>query len=554
MLQLQMLQVASTIGAVPPNIVFVLTDDEDTMLGGDSALAMPGGLPALSRRGATAANWFVSTPVCAVSRAEILTGRFYHNLKDTPQHGDPWDRRGNTFGPCFAARPGGGCGGRSSAPGRNMHLNFTHLSPGPTVFQHLASAGYTVGVFGKYLNRIPMRTDGTPQIPTGVSEWFVSPGDEANKATELDSSGEYYPEFYYHNNGTWNNTAREYETNFLGNRSVAWMRKAAASAAPFFMYLAPHSPHGMALPAPRYASLTINATSPRTPSWNYSAPDHHWLISQQKPLAVGEAKTLDTHFQKRWRCLRATDDLLAELDAELERLNLWGSTYLFFTSDHGYHFGELRLGGGKWNVYDHDVRVPMRIVGPSIVAGSMLGLVGSHVDLAPTWLALAGISATPEEMDGRSLASALQQRAPEETVKTEETGKGSDDVLPFLPVGSAYLEYHGLGPTGASSAPWFRQQDALNNTYRALRVIDRRQGGLGNVLFSEFGTFDFTTINSREFFEMDSDPWQMHNVYSSLSNQEQMEWAQRVASLYTCSGASCRMAQKSLLILKKTTT
>jgi hypothetical protein len=52
-----------------------------------------------------------------------------------------------------------------------------------------------------------------------------------------------------------------------------------------------------------------------------------------------------------------------------------------------------------------------------------------------------------------------------------------------LPVGGAYVEYHGIGPTGASSAPWFRQQDALNNTYRALRVIDRRQGGLGNVLY-----------------------------------------------------------------------
>ena len=25
---------------------------------------------------------------------------------------------------------------------------------------------------------------------------------------------------------------------------------------------------------------------------------------------------------------------------------------------HGYHFGELRLGAGKWNVYDTDVRVP----------------------------------------------------------------------------------------------------------------------------------------------------------------------------------------------------
>lgn len=36
-----------------PNIVLVLTDDEDTVLGGDSASAMPSGLPALANRGAT---------------------------------------------------------------------------------------------------------------------------------------------------------------------------------------------------------------------------------------------------------------------------------------------------------------------------------------------------------------------------------------------------------------------------------------------------------------------------------------------------------------------
>lgn len=39
------------------------------------------------------------------------------------------------------------------------------------------------------------------------------------------------------------------------------------------------------------------------------------------------------------------------------------------------HFGELRLGGGKWNVYDTDIRVPMRVVGPGVAAGSSLGLV-----------------------------------------------------------------------------------------------------------------------------------------------------------------------------------
>ena len=81
----------------------VLTDDEDTVLGGDGHGAMPRGLPALTARGALATNWFVHTPVCACSRSEILTGRFFHNLLDDFDPEDPWDRHGNSNGPCARA-------------------------------------------------------------------------------------------------------------------------------------------------------------------------------------------------------------------------------------------------------------------------------------------------------------------------------------------------------------------------------------------------------------------------------------------------------------------
>jgi N-acetylglucosamine-6-sulfatase len=314
-----------TAAPAKPNIVFVLTDDEDTVLGGDGPGAMPAGLPALTARGAILENWFVHTPVCACSRSEILTGKFFHNLVDrSTDPEDPWDRQGNSHGPCFPDRPAGrGCGPPSSAPGRNMHLNFSLLSPGPTFALHLGRAGYRVGIFGKYLNRNPVHPSGQPQIPTGVSAWFVAPGDEANKSSALDRSGEYFPSFYYDSTtttGVWENSELEYETAFLGNRSLSWIREAVAARAPFFLYLAPHSPHGMSLPAPWYKQLPVNETAPITPSYNFSGTDHHWLISQQKPLTALEAKSLDRQFQDRWRCLRATDDLLTALTRELRSL------------------------------------------------------------------------------------------------------------------------------------------------------------------------------------------------------------------------------------------
>jgi hypothetical protein len=86
----------------------------------------------------------------------------------------------------------------------------------------------------------------------------------------------------------------------------------------------------------------------------------------------------------------------------VEAVNATKHTYFIMTSDHGFHFHELRLGVGKWNVYDTDVRVPMVMAGPGITAGSVNAVVANHPDLAPTWLAMAGGLPHPE-MDGRSI-------------------------------------------------------------------------------------------------------------------------------------------------------
>ena len=188
---------------------------------------------------------------------------------------------------------------------------------------------------GKYLNRLPMQPNGQPQIPTGIDTWFVSPGDESNKSTAMDKSGEYFPSFYFDGNGTWTNTGLEYETAFLGSRSLAWIRESVQMQAPWFLYVAPHAPHGMSLPAPWYADLPVQRNAPRSPSWNFSAADHHWLIEQQPPLTDKEADRLDDTFKKRWRCLRAVDDMISALVREVQLLGVENSTYVFQTSDHG---------------------------------------------------------------------------------------------------------------------------------------------------------------------------------------------------------------------------
>lgn len=71
-----------------PNIVWFLTDDQDQKLGGsfpwhNGVGPMPKTKALLADKGATATQWFIHTPICCPSRSELVTGKYFHNIKGT---------------------------------------------------------------------------------------------------------------------------------------------------------------------------------------------------------------------------------------------------------------------------------------------------------------------------------------------------------------------------------------------------------------------------------------------------------------------------------------
>lgn len=96
----------------------------------------------------------------------------------------------------------------------------------------------------------------------------------------------------------------------------------------------------------------------------------------------------------------ATDrDVGAVLD-RIEREGLAGSTYVFFLTDHG-----ISHARGKQFLYDEGIRIPLVVRGPGLEAGAVRGDLVSHIDVAATSLALAGIT-VPAWMQGRALFAA----------------------------------------------------------------------------------------------------------------------------------------------------
>jgi arylsulfatase A-like enzyme len=80
---------AATIAAAAPsrpNIIYFLTDDQDQMLGG--SFPQVGGVGPMGEtkrllqdEGSMAERFYVHTPICNPSRASLLTGRYFHNIK-----------------------------------------------------------------------------------------------------------------------------------------------------------------------------------------------------------------------------------------------------------------------------------------------------------------------------------------------------------------------------------------------------------------------------------------------------------------------------------------
>eukprot|EP00547_Thalassionema_nitzschioides_P018200 CAMPEP_0194242198 /NCGR_PEP_ID=MMETSP0158-20130606/7807_1 /TAXON_ID=33649 /ORGANISM="Thalassionema nitzschioides, Strain L26-B" /LENGTH=471 /DNA_ID=CAMNT_0038977239 /DNA_START=112 /DNA_END=1524 /DNA_ORIENTATION=- len=431
-----------------PNFVLILTDDLDLTLGGTASLPKTKRL--LTNEGLNLSNWFVHTPVCCPSRAELLTGRMFHNLK-TP----------NASAGCMYIDV-------SSDLNNTFYSNYYFA-------QHFKKIGYTVGMFGKHLN---LYNPENP--PRGIDRWMVNGGGNYHNPQFVWASADVQPSAVHFNNCTDKNGNKEpcYSTSIIGNASLDWIQdhiESGVSPEPFFAFISVKAPHiqdgpgyPIATPAPWYVNATVGTNAPRTLNYNASCPDHHWLVRQQGPITFLEGQKIDELYASRQRALLSVDDLVEEVVSTLDRLDILNDTYIVFTSDNGFRLGQFRMPQGKWHVYENDIRVPFLIRGPNLRRGSVReDVLGTHVDLMPTLLGLAKSNATiPSTMDGEDLSQMLQLH--------DDKSRKKSSVL---------IEYIGLGDV----IRYGHLEDTYNNSFRALRVIDETQpAGRRNVKYIEF--------------------------------------------------------------------
>ena len=339
-----------------PNIIVIILDDLDKR----SMEFMPNVKRELIDRGMHFKNYFVNVPTCCPSRASLFRGQYAHNTK--------------------VLRNRGANGGFSA---------FRKLESS-TVATWLHDVGYRTGLFGKYLNGYP----GTEKqyIPPGWDQWHARVRG-------------FYRNYSLNDNGSvvrYGKKDEDYETDIYADKLIDFISQNNGQA-PFFAYLAPLAPHVPTIPAVRHQDLFAGALAPRIPSFNETdVSDKPKRIRLLKPLDDGDIAAIDHLYQSRLECMLAVDELIGRMFEALRKVSQLDNTYIFFTSDNGFHLGEHRIPIGKDTPYDEATNVPFIARGPGINKKCFNTLFAQNIDIAPTLAELAGAK-LPSFVDGKSL-------------------------------------------------------------------------------------------------------------------------------------------------------
>ncbi len=483
--------------ASKPNIVFVLTDDLDAA----AIQYMPKLKALITDQGVTFSNYSVAMSLCCPSRATTLRGQYPHNTQIL----------GNSL-------PTGG-----------FQKFFQLGEEKSTIGTWLQDAGYSTMLAGKYLNGYPDQSN-PMYIPAGWTEWY-----SANK-------GNPYDEFNYtlNENGksvAYGNKPEDYGTDVYVGKAVDFIQRSAKANKPFFVYLAPYAPHAPYTPAPRHANLFPGMKAPRTPNFNETDVSDKPVYIHDRPLLnQKQMDTLDQDYRKRLQTLQAVDEGIENIVNTLKTSGQFDNTYLFFTSDNGYHLGNHRQLAGKVAPYQEELRVTMMVRGPGVPAGKTVDHLTGNVDLAPTWMELAGGKAA-DFVDGRSLVPLMRANPPglaqwRQVFGIENGPEKLEDAQASEPPSTTdpqLLEPSDQDETDAAAQPTEKKKKLAVPPLRGVR--------LQNLSYVEYAT------GERELYDLKADPYELQNLVPKADPKLLAQLSARVKELAACKAAACRTSE-----------
>jgi N-acetylglucosamine-6-sulfatase len=544
---------SSAAAATPeqPSFVVIQTDDQTldqlyATFGQPRLQAMPNTLNLIAKRGETFNRYYVSYPLCCPSRVSLLTGRYAHNN----------GVKGNI-------QPNGGYFGFS------FRAAYTH-----NLATWLQGAGYRTIHVGKFLNGYGDEpySNGT-EIPPGWSAWHTVLNADTNHyyyGYKLNNNG--LIEGPYGDSGSWetreygvrddpgcpfaplNGLPCFYETDMLTNIAAQELRGTSPEQ-PFYLQLDYTAPHGDFRkpagpePAPRHSEWFKGAPMPHNRGQGFdegNVADKPSFIREAPYLGLSEIHTYRVYYDKALESLRSVDDGVKLIMDTLGSLHRLRNTYVIFTSDNGFFYGEHRLIGGKFLAYEPSTHLPFLIRGPHIKAGTESGEIVGNVDVAPTVLELAGVK-PDKSIDGRSLTPFFKD--PE--LRT---------LRPYL--FESFVETDDVNEAGAIAEPGDQSRNGRASSSGVDSELHRHAGATASILAPpkdyegiRLGPYKYIAWpdGEKELYDLETDPYELNNLvripnYFPVRNFLHRELTER---LEDCVGRGCSEEAREIPLTRR---
>ena len=359
-----------------PNILFIITDDQDAStldVYGDIACDTPN-IDRLAKEGLTFTSAYhmgsFRAAVCTPSRSMVMTGRTVWETQDFNVNYPP------------------------KKYVHKLEENYAKISPSDPSYHSLPA-------LFKRADYYTFRTCKRGNSYEGANLLFDERYDKKNREADDENGSKWH-----------------------SDKVIDYLQRRIdqPTKQPFLIYLGfshPHDPrrgkpellnkYGATNPGP---PSVVNERAPKLPvnylpahPFGHGHPDLRDENSVEGVLTRRDEATIRNEKGKDFATIEGIDIEIGRVLKKLEETGELDNTYIFFTSDHGIAVGKHGLMG-KQNLYEHSWKVPFIVKGPKIkknkkVAGNIYLL-----DVLPTLCDLAGI-AIPEIVDGKSFKTSM---------------------------------------------------------------------------------------------------------------------------------------------------
>ena len=350
-----------------PNLIFFLSDDQRAdFLGcaGHEILKTPT-MDRLAKNGTRFTNAFVTTAICAASRASLFTG-----LVETTH--------GFTFGTPPIAR-------------RFSDESYPAL---------LRETGYHTGFIGKF----------GVQVEKGAVESMFDVFRALNRS----------PYHKKQKDGT-----TRHVSEIAGDRAVEFLGKAPADK-PFCLsvsFNAPHAEDGdkknhfpwpkavdglyddVDIPPARFTDAELLERQPEFLKSSLNRVRWFWRWDTKEKY--------ERNVRAYYRMITGVDGVMGRVLDALEKSGRSDNTVVVFCGDNGYYRGD-RSFAGKWSHYDEARRIPLIVFDPRVRAenrGQVVDAMALNIDIPATLLDCAGVE-LPNRYQGKSLLPWVEGSVP----------------------------------------------------------------------------------------------------------------------------------------------